>query len=161
MSNDPLEAVFVTGDKSAALKRTDTARKLATYLERMPVELRSMFAEEFQRINRAELTQLRAELQAEKLRADTLSSAQNVLAAQLEAAQARCAAQAAQLEQAKRVIMAWYIVDRNECGYDIFPDMKALREVDLYESGDPLLPWALGLRTAWLAANAQPQEQSA
>lgn len=38
-----------------------------------------------------ELTQLRAELQAEKLRADTLSAARNVLAAQLEAAQARIA----------------------------------------------------------------------
>lgn len=79
MSNDPLDSVFVTGDEAAALKRADTARKLATYLERMPIELRGMFTDEFQHINRAELDQLRADLAA---------------------AQERIAQQAAQLEQA-------------------------------------------------------------
>lgn len=61
MSNDPLEAVFVTGDKAA-------------------------------------------ELQAEKLRADTLSAARNVLAAQLQAAQERIAQLRADLQAAQKRI---------------------------------------------------------
>lgn len=94
MSNDPLEAIFVTGDEAAALKRADTARKLATYLERMPVELRGMFAGEFQRVPRREnmtgalddIVNLSQGITAEKARAELAK-----LRAELTAAQARIA----------------------------------------------------------------------
>lgn len=88
--SDPLDVIFVTGDEAAELKRTDTARKLATYLERMPAELRGLFAEKFQRIDRAELAQLRSDLKAAQERS-----------AQLEAV---TAFQARQLEEAKVLI---------------------------------------------------------
>lgn len=57
--SDPLDAVFVTGNESAELKRAATARALAAHLARMPAELRAMFGEQFQHITSAELAQLR------------------------------------------------------------------------------------------------------
>lgn len=176
MSNDPLEAVFVTGDEAAALKRADTARKLATYLERMPVELRGLFAAEFQRVKqedvmskydnaldsvlgyfciqvdhaegdaaRAELAQLRTDLKAEKWRVDTLSSARNVLAAQLQAAQDRIAQQAAQLSAAYETAAK-------------VAENCALRGAGTDRRYKVAMDIARQLRE--IAANAQPQEQS-
>lgn len=70
----------------------------------------------------------------------------------------RIAEQARQLDAARKALLAWHIVELNECGEDIFPLMKQLDEIDLYESGDDLSLWAQGLMCAWLAANPAPQE---
>lgn len=165
--NDPLDAIFVTGDEAAELKRTDTARKLATYLERMPAKLRGMFAEQFQHISSAELAQLRDDslllIGSNRLLSEigallncapdaTILDSISALRSDLQAAQDRNT-------EARKALLAWYVVELNECGEDVLPLMKQLDEVDLYESGDDFLPWAQELRRSWLAANPVPEAE--
>lgn len=119
--NDPLDAVFVTGDEAAELKRTDTARKLATYLERMPAELLRLFGEQFQHISTSELAQLRADLQAAQERIaqlettialnryitppfDLIDDATAQLAIECSEKDDRIAEQARQLEGARTIL---------------------------------------------------------
>lgn len=138
------------------MKHADTARKLAAYLERMPVELRGMFADEFQHINRAELAQLRAESQRRLEDLQAIEKKYISLRAELAAAQAECdeakawhvslnamierknitiAQQAAQLEGARKAI---------ECA-----------RITLYKGSSAKM-----FLDDWLTANAQPQEQA-
>lgn len=51
MSNDPLDAVFVTGEEAQQLKRESLIRRLAKYLRDMPPELKPLFREKFHHVN--------------------------------------------------------------------------------------------------------------
>lgn len=157
--NDPLDAVFVYGDEAAELKRIDIARKLATYLERMPAELRRLFGEQFQRISFSDLMQLRAD-RAQLL--DDISALQDKLradSADLQAAQARIAEfesgalvealleanrdqsdiiieQAQQINNARRIIQHLLLCDQSENCF-----IRTIASQD------------------WLAANPDPAER--
>lgn len=60
------------------------------------------------------------------------------------------------VNEARKVMIAWHVTELNELGEDIFPLMKSIDEIDLYESGDDLLMWAQELRRDWLVNNPAP-----
>lgn len=134
MSNDPLDAIFVTGEEAQKLKRDRQRIRLATYLDDMPMEIKSLFKERFSLISPAELAQLRATI-ADQAR-------------QLEEARTTIAGQAEQLRNSTDLIRrVWEMAD----------DETSKQEIDTTS-----LMWQIEADTrTWLAANAPAPQAEA
>ncbi len=104
--NDPLDAVFVTGEEAEKLKQDRQVTRLALYLYRMPVELKPLFRERFAPIKqedrmsaitlgeiaRSELAALRADIARLTEERNSWHDADAKCRADLQAAHERIAA---------------------------------------------------------------------